>query len=131
MNRSYLDTLPGVPNIHQLVLEEGEKVVFAAKMSTFGTEKDRVLGSSSTFSLTNRRIVANNGVGIWIIDLAEDVASWERVQGGRIFKHDYFSLMLHEEMSFDGGKQTLRGFHFYFSKTDSMVLEEIVRGLFS
>lgn len=131
MNRAYLDTLPEVENRFGVELEEDEKVVFTAKLSTFGTEQDQVLGNGdSTFTMTNKRILANNTAGIWTVDIAEDIAGWRKVSGGALFlKYVYFAIDLNQKVVFDYGKQSLTGFHFYFSKEDTVRFEEIMRCL--
>ena len=132
MNMEYLSTLPEVINEYNVKLQDGEKVIFTAKLSTFGTEKDRILGLESKFTLTNKRIFANNGVGLWTIDIAEEIASCEKISSGwLIFKSTYFSVTLNSEMVFDDGKQILTGFHFYFNPKDIEKFEEITNNLFN
>lgn len=133
MNTKYFDTLPEVSNQYNVDLEDNEKVVFAAELSTFGTEKDRVLGSpgSSDFTLTNKRIIANNGVGVWTVDLS-DIVRCVKVESGKfIFKSVYFAVDLKMEMEYDYGKQRLTGFHFYFKKDATAKFEEIINNLFN
>lgn len=81
MNIEYLNSLPEIANKHNAKLEENEKVVFIANLSTFGTEKDRVLGTfDSKFTLTNKRIIADNNVGVWTINIAEDVVDLKKIE---------------------------------------------------
>lgn len=131
MNTEFLDTLPEVENKFGIELEQGEKVVFTAKLDTFGTEKDRMLGAdSSKFTLTNRRIVADNGAGIWLADLKEDVVDCAEVCTGKfIFKWSYFAVNLNKEVVFNDGKEKLNGFHFYFKKNDMKKIEAIMSKL--
>ncbi|MDR2493493.1 MAG: hypothetical protein LBD25_08585 [Coriobacteriales bacterium] len=130
MNIGYLDTLPEALNAFNVALEVGEKVVFAAEPSCFGNEKDRVVGGpGSKLTVTNKRIIANNGPGNFTVDIAEDVASIARVKTGRILKSDYISLALKTEIVFDDGKQMLTGFHFYLKKIEKDAMDEIVNRL--
>lgn len=133
MNTEYLNTLPEVKNEYKVDLQEGEKVVFTGKLSTFGTEKDRMLGNyDSIFTLTNKRIIADNKVGIWTVDIQDDVVSCTKVEGGKfIFKYVYFSVDLNKEIVFDNGQQKLSGFHFYFDKKDRPRFEEIMNRFFN
>lgn len=79
MNIEYLNSLPKIENKYNVQLEENEKVVFVAELSTFGTEKDRVLGGyGSKFTLTNKRIIADNNVGTWDINIADDIVEFEK-----------------------------------------------------
>ncbi len=70
---SYLDTLPKVRNRFKLPLDAGEKVVFTAKNVDFSTETGRGLGFGSRLTLTNRRLVVDNGLGVWTVDVPEEV----------------------------------------------------------
>ena len=130
MDIKYLDALPEVTNKYQVDLEDGEKVVFTAKLNTFGTEKDRMLGADdSTFTLTNKRIIAHNSVAFWAVDIPE-IVSCTKVEYGRfIFKGVYFAVDLNTKIVFDDGKQELTGFHFYFNKANTAKFEEIVNSL--
>jgi len=131
MNIEYLNSMPEVSNKYKVDLENDEKVVFTAKLSTFGTEKDRMLGLDSDFTLTNKRIIIDNHAGIWTINIADDIASCSKVSGGWfIFKHVYFSVVLNTEMVFDYGKQKLNGFHFYFNEDETIKFEKIMNNLF-
>ena len=129
MNIEYLNTLPAVENKFSVDLQNGERVVFTAELDTFGTEKDRMLGMGSKLTLTNQRIIANNGPGIWTIDIFEDVKSCGKVEYKKLFgllKGVYFAVDLNEELVFDSGKQKLTGFHFYFNAEDTAKFGEIV-----
>ena len=127
MNAEYLNTLPEVANRWGVELEDGEKVVFAAKLNVFGTEKDRMLGTDkSNFTLTNRRIIANNTIATWTVGISEDVASWGSATTGKfIFKSTIFRVLLNDEMEYDYGKAKLNGFNFYLKGSDLSKLLEI------
>lgn len=131
MNVEYLNTLPEIKNKFNVELEEGEKVVFTAKLKVFGTETDRVLGgSNSRFTLTNRRIIADNGVGIWTADIKEDITDWAKIQSGKfIFKTTYFSINMNKEIEFNNGQEKMSGFHFYFKKQDIAKFEKIMSNI--
>jgi len=124
MNVGYLDLLPEVDNKFNVELEKGEKVVFTAKLKVFGTETDRVLGgSNSRFTLTNRRIIADNGVGIWTVDIKEDITGCTKIQEGNfIFKVTYFLVNMNKE-------KKMTGFHFYFKKSDIEKFEKIMSNI--
>ena len=131
MNIGYLDALPEVANVHSVNLFDGEKVVFTADKVLFGTEKDRMLGMDSRFTLTNKRIIADNGVGIWTVDIQSDIVNYGKVQT-KLLKQVYFTIDLNAEMVFDSGKQSLTGFHFYFKKKtdDGAKFEAIMNNVF-
>lgn len=128
MNTGYLDTLPEIKNKFNVELEEGEKVIFTAKLKVFGTETDRVLGgSNSRFTLTNRKIIADNGVGSWTVDIKDDITDWTKIQSGKfIFKTTYFSINMNKEIVFNNGQEKMSGFHFYFKKQDIAKFEKIM-----
>lgn len=71
MNLNYLNSLPEEKNKFKAVLENGEKVIFTSKNVIFGTEKKRCLGWETKVTMTNKRIIADNGKGIWTIDIAK------------------------------------------------------------
>lgn len=130
MDIGYLNLLPEVENKYNIALQDGEKVVFAANLSIFGTEKDSMLGSNCDFTLTNQRIIIDNHAGVWTIDIAKDISGCAKVQGGWfIFKHVYFSITLNEEVVFDHGKQKLSGYRLYFGDEETRQFEEIVNNL--
>ena len=132
MNIDYLNALPEVKNKYKVYLEDNEKVVFTAKLSTFGTETERLLGNDSAFTLTNKRIIADNGVGIWTVDIAEDIVSCTKKEKKNwIFKFVYFAVNLNTEIVFQDGTEKLTGFVFQFNKTDTARLEEIVNNVFN
>lgn len=128
MNTGYLDTLPEIKNKFNVELEEGEKVIFTAKLKVFGTETDRVLGgSNSRFTLTNRKIIADNGVGSWTVDIKDDITDWTKIQSGKfILKTTYFSINMNKEIVFNNGQEKMSGFHFYFKKQDIAKFEKII-----
>ena len=128
LNRGYLDALPETANTYGVGLLDDEKVVFTAALSMFGTETDRLLGAgNSRFTLTNKRMIADNGVGVWTVDILDDMTSCTKIEQGKlIFKSVYFSVTLNTEIIFDDGKQKLNGFHFYFNKKDATRFEEIM-----
>jgi len=128
MNTGYLNTLPALANKYNVDLQEGEKVVFTAKLSTFGTEKDYRLGADdSKFTLTNRRIIADNGYGVWSVDILDDVVSCTKIKSMLIFT--YFQVMLNKTVVFDDGSLSLTGFNFYFKKSDTAKFESIMNSL--
>lgn len=132
MNIEYLNSLPEIENKYNVQLEENEKVVFVAELSTFGTEKDRVLGGyDSKFTLTNRRIIADNNVGFWTINIADDIVECRKNENKfLIFKTVYFSIELNTQITYGNGEK-LTGFHFYFKKEYTNKFEEIMSNVFN
>lgn len=130
MNTEQLNLLPEIENKYNVQLEENEKVVFVAELSTFGTEKDRVLGGyDSKFTLTNKRIIAESNVGIWTIDIADDIVECRRKENKFLFfKTVYFSVELNTQITFGNGEK-LTGFHFYFKKEYTSKFEEIMNNV--
>ena len=131
INTRYLDTLPEAANTYNVPLGQGERVVFTSELSTFGDEKQKVLGGwGSKFTLTNERIIADNGLGIWSIDLLEDVISITRVDYRFLFSNStYFLVTLNKDVVCDNGKRTLGGYSFYFGKEVTPRFDEIVKCL--
>ena len=128
MNRTYLNTLPEVENKFNIKLQDGEKVIFTAKPTCFGTETGRLLGSSnSKITLTNKRIIADNNVGVWTVDIAEDIVDYTKVESGAfIFKSTYILVNLNKEIIFNNETEKMKGFRFYFNKKDMVKFETIM-----
>lgn len=134
MSAAYLNSLPEVKNKFGVEIENDEKVVFFAKLNLFGTAPGRLLGTdNSEFTLTNKRIYANNGAGIWSFEIPDDIVSYEVVDKGKfIFKEHYHLIMLNKTIAFgDGLSETLDGFRFYFKKNDEKKFGEIMNNLMS
>ncbi len=132
MNVRYLDSLPAQPNIYNVDLGIGERVVFTAKMKMFGTEIGELLGTGSNlkFTLTNKRLFAENPYGVWTADLYDDVVSFVLEDRSVLFiKNIFFLVMLNKEIVFAGGARRLRGFQFYFNKHDTERLNLIIKGI--
>ena len=130
MDTAHLDALPEARANFSFDLADGEKVVFAAPLSCFGTEDDTFLGGSqSKLCLTNRRLVANNTVGLWTADLADDVVGAELVKRGGLLSNAVVRVDLARELVYGGardGQGTLRGFRFYLKPKDGARLAELL-----
>lgn len=129
MNTDYLDMLPEIKNKFKVNLQPGEKVVFAAKPWGFTTESGALLGADdSRITMTNRRIIADNGQGIWTVDIAEDIVDMRRQERGRFLsKEDYILVTLNKEVTYGIGIQKLNGYRFHFGRKGMAVFEEIIR----
>lgn len=132
MNTAHLDALPETHANFALDLADGEKVVFAAQLACFGTEQDTFLGGhQSRLCLTNRRLVANNTVGLWTVSLADDVVGAELVKRGGFLSNAVVRVDLAEELVYgdaQDGQGTLRGFRFYLKPKDGERLAALLRG---
>lgn len=132
MNATHLDALPEVQANFSFDLESGEKVVFAAPLACFGTEEDAFLGGSqSKLCLTNRRLVANNTVGLWTVNLADDVVGAELVKRGGFLSNAVVRVDLAEELVYGegtDGQGVLHGFRFYLKPKDGTRLAALLCG---
>lgn len=134
MNINKLNALPELANKYNVDLLEDEKVVFYAEPTIFGDENGSSLCGEMKpkFTLTNKRILASNGVGVWMVEIPSNVASIKKVEYGKwIFKGNYFLVSLNFRLVYDNGKHTLNGLQFYFNKKDTVRFEEIVNSVFS
>lgn len=131
----YLNSLPEVANKYKVDLESGEKVVFAAKMPGFSTETYRTLGYDAKFTMTNKRMIFDNGAGVWTVNVPDDVVSLKYIEkeGKEVSflqrKAAHFSIMLNKEIVFDHGREKLQGITFFFKKKDMPVFGEIANNL--
>ena len=111
MNITYLNTLPEVENKFNIKLQDGEKVIFTAKPTCFGTETGRLLGSSNS-------------------KIAEDIVDYTKVESGAfIFKSTYILVNLNKEIIFNNETEKMKGFRFYFNKKDMVKFETIMSNL--
>lgn len=131
MNIMYLNTLPEVGNKFDIELQDTEKVIFTAKPTCFGTETGRCLGgSNSKITLTNKRLIADNNVGVWIVDIIDDIVDYTKVESGAfIFKSAYILVNLNKEIIFNNETEKMNGFRFYFNKKDIIKFETIMSNL--
>lgn len=78
--------------------------------------------------MTNRRIIADNGQGIWTTDIAEDVVDIRRQESGKFLtKQVYILVTLNKEVTYGIGIQKLSGYQFHFHKKEMASFEEIIR----
>lgn len=128
MNIAHLDSLPEVRCDLSPHLPAGEKVVFEAPLSCFGTETDQLLGGAgSRLYLTNRSVIAKNPVGLWTVDLADNVASCELERRGvTFFSSAVVCVGLNGALSYGAEQETLSGFRFYLKKKDAARLMELM-----
>lgn len=128
MNTDYLNTLPEVKNKFKVDLMPGEKVIFTAKPWGFSTDEGFLLGDDkSRITMTNQRIIADNGAGIWTADIEEDIVEMHRDSCGKfLMKQDYILVMMNAEIAYGIGIHKMKGFRFHFRKKDMAKFEEII-----
>lgn len=133
MNLNYLNSLPEEKNKFKAVLDNGEKVIFTSKNVIFGTEKQRCLGWETKITMTNKRIIADNGKGIWTIDIANDITRYEKVESGRgLNKVRGIAIDLKSPVVC-GDRYDLiiaNGYVFKFNKKDESRFLDIMRNVF-
>lgn len=126
MNTAYLDTLKEVKNKYKILLEEGEKVVFTGKMCGLSTEEDVILGADSFLTITNKRILADTGAGLWIVDIAEDVTDmYYSTIGKFLSKQEFIQVDLNKEITFGVGIQKLHAYRYHLNKKDRQTVAEM------
>lgn len=125
---SYLDTLPEVRNRFRLPLMGSEKVIFTAKNVDFTTETGRGLGVNSKLTLTNRRLVVDNGVGVWTVEIPDGVKGCRKNNEGAYS----VALDLYDKIvcGDDEHPIVMTGFVFMFSKEDEARFMEIMINFF-
>lgn len=133
MNFNYLNSLPEEKNRFKVELENGEKVVFTAKNVIFGTEKQRCLGFETKITITNKRIIADNGKGIWTIDIANDITKCEKVESGKgLNKTRHIAIDLKQPVACGNRYDPIiaNGYVFKFNKKDEKRFLDITRNVF-
>lgn len=131
-NVEYLNALPEIANKYKVNLQDGEKVVFNAIMPAFGPTTGGFLGTDSKFTLTNKKMVFNNGRGVWTIEL-EKITKCIRIERIELkfFKNVFFEVYFDGVIIYNDGKDKLSGIQFGFKKKVMPQFEEIVRNAFS
>ena len=133
MNVEFLNTLPEEKNKFKVQLEDGEKVVFIAKGVIFGTETGRALGYDTKVTLTNKRLIADNGKGVWTTDIAGDLTGCSVVDRGKGLQKEHFVQVDLKTpiVCGDANEQiTVRAFAFVFKKKDEPRFLEIAGNVF-
>lgn len=134
MNLAYLNSLPEEKNKFKVQLEDGEKVVFIAKGVIFGTETGRALGYDSKFTMTNKRIIIDNGKGVWTNDIAGDFTGFSVVDRGKgLMKEHFVQLDLKAPLVCGDSREqiTVNGYCLVFKKKDEPRFLEIANNLFA
>lgn len=129
MNLEYLNSLPEEKNKFKAELNDGEKVVFIAKNVTFGTDTGRAIGWDVKVTLTNKRIIADNGKGVWTIDIANDFKGCSVVDRGKgLMKEHFAEVALKAPFVFMNGNEqiTTGAYMFVFKKKDEPRFMEIM-----
>ena len=127
MNTSYLDIMKEIRNKYKASLNEGEKVVFTAKLWGMHSDDDVLLGADTLFTMTNRRIIADNGGGAWTADISDDVTDmYYGTIGKFLTKEEFIQVDLNKEITYGMGIQKLHGFRFHFKKGDRNKMLEII-----
>ncbi|MDE6731249.1 MAG: hypothetical protein K2J77_00035 [Oscillospiraceae bacterium] len=133
MNLDYLNSLPEEKNKFKVQLGDGEKVVFIAKGVIFGTETGRALGYETKVTLTNKRLIADNGRGVWTAELAGDFTGYSVVDRGKgLLKEHFVQLDLKEPVVCGDSREqiTVYGYIFVFKKKDEPRFLEIAKNIF-
>lgn len=133
MNIDYLNTLPEEKNKFKVQLEDGEKVVFIAKGVIFGNETGRALGYDTKVTLTNKRLIADNGKGVWTNDMADDFTGFSVVDRGKgLMKEHFVQLDLRKPLVCGDAREqiTVNAYAFVFKKKDEPRFLEIANNVF-
>ncbi len=132
MNLEYLNSLPEEKNKFKVPLEAGEKIVFTAKNVIFGTETQRLLGFETKVTMTNRHIFADNGKGVWTIDIADDIVSCRVFDEGKgLNKSHGVALDMNKQVVCGDPRDpiTLTGYVFGFKKKVEAQFMEIMNSV--
>ena len=134
MNVEYLNSLPEEKNKFKVQLSDGEKVVFIAKGVIFGNETGRALGYDTKVTLTNKRLIADNGKGVWTNDIADDFAGFSVVDRGKGLQKEHFvQVDLNKPLVCGDPSEyiTVNAYAFVFKKKDEPRFLEIMEKVFA
>ncbi|MDR2832132.1 MAG: hypothetical protein LBV67_00285 [Streptococcaceae bacterium] len=129
INIERLQRLPAKNNKYNVRLDVNEKVIFTTMLNTFGTLEDERLGASTAFTITNQKLVIDNGFGIWEIPL-ELVKKVEKVTDKLLFiPMRVYKMHFNEPVSFneaDGEEKKTIGFNLYVKMPSRKLFEELL-----
>ena len=111
-------------------LSNDEMVVFTVYLTSLGTETDRLLGGSgSQLTLTNKRMIVDNGISVFTVYLNEIVSCSRVEKENSPSKKECILITLNTEIVYGDGKLRLSGFRFYFNKDDLPLFENSLKAV--
>ena len=123
INEENIIYLPKLENIYNFNIQKNEKVIFNSRIKKIKTENNISIGLNVKFTMTDKKIYIYNGVGLWTIDLYEDISDYKR--------HDMCIDIALSELCIFGssGERMCTGFKLYFNNDDINKLEEILNSI--
>ena len=114
INEDCLIYLPKLENIYNFRIAADEKVIFNSQVNNVRIDNNLSIGRNAKLTMTDKRIFIYNGVGLWTIDLYNDIADFKR-------EDSYLEIALSEICIFgQAGERICTGFKFFFDKVEDL-----------
>ena len=123
INNEYFSYLPKLDNIYDFNIKEDEKIIYNTIIKNLTTDKNISIGLNCRFTMTDKKIYINNGMGLFTIDIENDIADFNR-------ENMCIEIMLSEILIFGPtGERIATGFKFYFNNESINKFEEIMKNI--
>ncbi len=116
--------LPKLNNIYNFIIAEDEKIIFNSIIKIFKTDSNKSIGLNAKLSMTNKKIYIHNGVGLWKIDLYNDISDYKK-------DNLCIEIALSEICIFGqpGIEDICTGFKLYFNNEDLNKFENLLNNI--
>ena len=114
INEDCLIYLPKLENIYNFRIEHDEKVIFNSQIMNVRVDNNISIGRNVKVTMTDKRIYIYNGVGIWTIDIYNDISDYK--------KEDMCVDIALSEICIFGqdGERICTKFKFYFNNNEDL-----------
>lgn len=114
INEDCLIYLPKLENIYNFRIAADEKVIFNSQVNNVRIDNNLSIGRNAKLTMTDKRIFIYNGVGLWTIELYNDISDYKR-------EESYLEIALSEICIFgQAGERICTGFKFFFDNTEEL-----------
>lgn len=114
INEDCLIYLPKLENIYHFRIAPDEKVIFNSEIKNVRIDNNLSIGRNAKLTMTDKRIFIYNGVGLWTIELYNDISDYKR-------EDSYLEIALSEICIFgQAGERICTGFKFFFDNVEDL-----------
>lgn len=113
INDSSFTYLSKLDNIYNFNIKD-ENIIFNSKIKKFRTDYDIVIGVNASMTMTDKNIYISNGIGMWVIDLYNDISNYKR--------NDMCMIIDLSEICLFGqaGERMCTGYKLFFDNKDNL-----------
>ena len=110
----FIGGLPEIPNVYKRNLRADEYVVYNCIVKNFKTDGNISIGLKAKLTITTKNIYVYNGVGLWCINLYNDIYSYKKT-------NECVEIYLSEVCEFgQNGERLCTGYKLFFSNDEDM-----------